>query len=178
LNDYCRSRFPIHIFSDIQQKYRVSYFSCTLFRVDVSSGRAETSLFRRVEIEGYSADDFVMEQLFVKSADGTSVPMFVAHRRGLPLDGSSPCHLYGYGGFNISLSPYFSCSRAAFMKGVSHSQAWHLQFDVPCVCVCVCVCVGVSARARLPLNLSAQPNTFSTQRNQSKPKQVDIDENR
>lgn len=88
------------------------------YRVDVSSGRAETSLFRRVEIEGYSADDFVMEQLFVKSADGTSVPMFVAHRRGLPLDGSSPCHLYGYGGFNISLSPYFSCSRAAFMKGV------------------------------------------------------------
>jgi len=88
------------------------------YRVDVSSGKPETSLFRRVEIEGYNADDYVMKQLFVTSKDGTQVPMFVAHKKTLRLDGSNPCQLYGYGGFNISLGAYFACSRASFMKGV------------------------------------------------------------
>lgn len=44
--------------------------------------------------------------------------MFVAHKKTLRLDGSNPCQLYGYGGFNISLGAYFACSRASFMKGV------------------------------------------------------------
>lgn len=61
--------------------------------------------------------------------------MFVAHKKTLRLDGSNPCQLYGYGGFNISLSPYFACSRASFMKGVRAPAATGLPSvipDLPC----------------------------------------------
>ena len=57
------------------------------------------------EISGFSASDFAVEQVFYESKDGTRVPMFVAFKKGEKRDGTSPCLLYGYGGFNISLTP-------------------------------------------------------------------------
>mmetsp|Transcript_25826 Transcript_25826/g.72321 ORF Transcript_25826/g.72321 Transcript_25826/m.72321 type:complete len:814 (-) Transcript_25826:260-2701(-) len=89
-----------------------------VYRCDVSSDKPTITLFRRVEIDGFNVDDYVMKQLFVTSKDGTRVPMFVAHKKSLKLDGTSPCQLYGYGGFNICLSPFFSCARVTFMRGV------------------------------------------------------------
>eukprot|EP00887_Chlorella_sp_A99_P006225 scaffold3.g6225.t1 len=86
-----------------------------VYRFDADSPEQEPALFRRTATTGFSPDDFVTEQHFVTSKDGTKVPMFVVHRKGLALDGSNPTLLYGYGGFNISLEPSYSPSRMAWM---------------------------------------------------------------
>ncbi len=57
------------------------------------------------EIAGFNASDFKVEQVFYNSTDDTRIPMFIASRKGEKRDGTSPCLLYGYGGFNISLTP-------------------------------------------------------------------------
>ena len=60
------------------------------------------------EIEGFKQEDFKVEQVFYPSKDGTMIPMFIASRKDEKKDGTSPCLLYGYGGFNISLTPRYS----------------------------------------------------------------------
>jgi len=61
-------------------------------------------------------EEFITKQIWYKSKDGTSIPMFVTHKKSLKLDGKNPTLLYGYGGFNISINPSFSVSRLLFMK--------------------------------------------------------------
>ena len=73
-------------------------------------------MFRTSDVKGFNADDFVTEQVFFKSKDGARVPMFVVHRKDLVRDGSAPALLYGYGGFNISLKPWFSLFFAFFVR--------------------------------------------------------------
>lgn len=80
----------------------------------------EPNLFHRTPLKvPHNPDDYIVKQVFVPSKDGTKVPMFVAHRRAAPLGPSTPALLYGYGGFDISLQPYFSaqwcdiCAHAA-----------------------------------------------------------------
>jgi prolyl oligopeptidase len=85
----------------------------------------------------FNPADYEVKQVFYPSKDGTRVPMFLAHKKGIKLDGSNPTLLYGYGGFNISLTPGFSITRLAWMEmggvyavpnlrgGGEYGEDWH-----------------------------------------------------
>ncbi len=85
----------------------------TIYRYDITKG--ESSVFRAPTVD-FDPNDFETKQVFYSSKDGTQVPMFISHRKGLKLDGRNPTYLYGYGGFNISLTPSFSVSRIAWLE--------------------------------------------------------------
>ena len=120
---------------------RDTYFSFTSFsrpatpyRLDLATGRSE--VWRAPKL-AFEPGDFVTRQVFFTSHDGTRVPMFISHRKDLPLDGKRPTFLYGYGGFNISLTPWFSVSQLAWMErggvlavpnlrgGGEYGRGWH-----------------------------------------------------
>ena len=64
----------------------------------------------------FNPEDFITEQKFYTSKDGTKIPMFIIYKKGLELNGNNPCLLYGYGGFNISLTPYFTPRRLVWLE--------------------------------------------------------------
>lgn len=106
----------------------------SVYRYDLKSGKS--NLIREAKVD-FNPDDFVVKQVFYKSNDGTQVPMFIAHKKGLTLNGETPTLLYAYGGFNISLTPSFSISRLQWMEmggifampnlrgGGEYGKAWH-----------------------------------------------------
>ena len=80
-----------------------------------ASWNSSPTVFRKVNVgTGFDTEKFVVKQLFATSRDGTRVPMFVVHKKGIK--GPSSCLLYGYGGFNISLTPGFSTFRLPFIE--------------------------------------------------------------
>ena len=85
----------------------------TVYRYDIPTGR--TTCYHTPQV-AYDAAQYTTEQLFFESSDGEHVPMFVSHRRGLRLDGSNPCYLYGYGGFQINLTPGFTPTTILFVE--------------------------------------------------------------
>ena len=110
-------------------------FPPTIYRYDIATQR--TSLFRSPDIPGFKPADYETRQVFYTSKDGTRVPMFLVHRKGLALDGRNPTLLYGYGGFNISTSPGFNPLRLALLEqgfvyasanirgGSEYGESWH-----------------------------------------------------
>ncbi|KEG14278.1 putative prolyl oligopeptidase, putative,serine peptidase clan SC, family S9A [Trypanosoma grayi] len=107
------------------------------FVMDINDPLGSLCIYKDDTVEGLSADDFVTEQVFYNSADGTRIPMFIIHRKGLATP-ESPLLLYGYGGFNISLTPGFSSSRVVFLQklggvlaipnirgGGEYGEEWH-----------------------------------------------------
>ena len=84
----------------------------TIYRFDTESG--EVAVFRAPDV-AFDPDDYVVQQVFYESKDGTRVPMFISHRRDIVPDGARPTMLYGYGGFNISMQPSFQTTRLAWM---------------------------------------------------------------
>ena len=121
---------------DTETFYSFSSFATpsNIFRYDMLTGKSE--LFRKTTVK-FNPDDYEVSQVFYKSKDGTKVPMFLAHKKGLKKDGSNPTLLYGYGGFAISLTPSFSVSRLAWMEmggvfampnlrgGGEYGEEWH-----------------------------------------------------
>lgn len=81
-------------------------YPTTIYRYDLTTGMSE--VVYEPEVEGFDADQYAVEQVFYESTDGTEVPVFVVHEKGLERDGTNPTYLYGYGGFNITITPNFS----------------------------------------------------------------------
>ncbi|MCU0395349.1 MAG: S9 family peptidase, partial [Chitinophagaceae bacterium] len=106
----------------------------TIYRYDIRTG--QSILFRQTEVK-FDPGQFETKQVFFTSKDGTKVPMFLSYRKGLQLNGNNPVLLYGYGGFNIPLTPAFSISNLFFMEqggiyvtvnlrgGSEYGEAWH-----------------------------------------------------
>ena len=88
-------------------------FPTTIYRYDTSTGASTVSAKPNV---AFDSSQYVTDQLFATSKDGTSVPVFVTHRKNMPYDGSTPTILYGYGGFDISITPTFSNAAALWMQ--------------------------------------------------------------
>ncbi|WP_426161516.1 prolyl oligopeptidase family serine peptidase [Pseudoduganella sp. R-34] len=122
--------------SDTETFYAYTSFTTptTIYRLDMKSGKS--SVYRQPKVD-FDQSAFDTRQEFFTSKDGTRVPMFIVSRKGMKLDGSNPTYLYGYGGFNISLTPSFSVSNLAWLEmggvyvvanlrgGGEYGEAWH-----------------------------------------------------
>jgi prolyl oligopeptidase len=94
----------------------------TIFKYDIATKKS--TVFRTVDIPGFKAPDYEVKQVFYNSKDGTRVPMFITHKKGLKLDGNNPTVLYGYGGFIVTTNPGFSALRIALLEqGVVYASA-------------------------------------------------------
>ncbi len=121
---------------DTETFYSFTSFTtpATIYRYDMVSG--ESTIFRQPEVD-FNPDGYETQQIFYQSKDGTQVPMFITHKKGLQLDGNNPTILYGYGGFSVSLTPYFSVSNLVWMEmggvyavpnlrgGGEYGEEWH-----------------------------------------------------
>jgi prolyl oligopeptidase len=108
-----------------------------IYRYDIAERKS--SVFRAPKVPGYNADAFETRQVFYTSKDGTRIPMFLVHRKGLKLDGNNPTLLYAYGGFNVVQAPTFSAARLAILEqgfvyasanlrgGGEYGETWHQQ---------------------------------------------------
>ncbi|MEZ5306570.1 MAG: prolyl oligopeptidase family serine peptidase [Pyrinomonadaceae bacterium] len=106
----------------------------TTYRYDMATG--ESSIYRKADVD-FNPNDYEVNQVFYTSKDGTRVPMFIVSKKGIKLDGSNPTILYGYGGFNISMTPGFSVSRLMWLEmggvyavanlrgGGEYGEEWH-----------------------------------------------------
>ena len=106
----------------------------TIYRYDMKSGKS--TVYRQPNVD-FDPSQFETRQVFYTSKDGTKVPMFIVSKKGIKLDGSNPTYLYGYGGFNIPLTPAFSVANLAWVEmggvyamanlrgGGEYGEAWH-----------------------------------------------------
>jgi prolyl oligopeptidase len=111
-------------------------FPPTIYRYDIATRKS--TVFRQPEVD-FKPTDYETKQVFYTSKDGTRVPMFITHRKGIALNGLNPTLLYGYGGFNVSLPPAFSSLLIPFLEqggvyaqanlrgGSEYGEKWHEQ---------------------------------------------------
>lgn len=121
---------------DTESFYNFTSFTTpgTIYRYDMVSGKSE--FFRQAKVD-FNHEKYETKQVFYKSKDGTQVPMFITHKKGIKLDRNNPTLLYGYGGFNISLTPNFSVGNLVWMEmggvyavanirgGGEYGEEWH-----------------------------------------------------
>lgn len=106
----------------------------TIFKYDIASGKSE--LYEKPKID-FDPEAYETKQVFYESKDGTKIPMYIVHKKGIELNGKNPTWLYAYGGFNISLTPGFSTSRIVWLEnggvyaqpnlrgGGEYGEKWH-----------------------------------------------------
>ncbi|MBQ2574231.1 MAG: S9 family peptidase, partial [Bacteroidales bacterium] len=121
---------------DTETFYTVTSYTtpAAIYKYDITNNKSE--LYKNSEIK-FNADEYVTEQKFYTSKDSTKVPIFLTHKKDIALDGNNPTLLYGYGGFNISLTPSFSATRIAWLEqggvyavanirgGGEYGKTWH-----------------------------------------------------
>jgi len=121
---------------DLETFYAFTSFTAptTIYRYDLTTGAS--TAFRQPKLD-YEAGDYETQQVFYPSKDGTKIPMFLTYKKGLKLDGKNPTLLYGYGGFDVSLTPSFSPSNIVWMEiggvlavpnlrgGGEYGEEWH-----------------------------------------------------
>lgn len=109
-----------------------------VYRCDLEVENPELEVFRESVVQNFDRTAFETSQVFVPSKDGTKIPMFIVSKKGIDLNGQNPTLLYGYGGFNISITPSFSVSRIVFARhcggvlavanirgGGEYGEEWH-----------------------------------------------------
>jgi prolyl oligopeptidase len=106
----------------------------SIYKFDINTG--QSSEFFESELK-FDPNDYEEKQIFYTSKDGTKIPMFIVHKKGLKLEGNNPTYLYAYGGFNVNLTPYFSASRMILLEnggvfalpslrgGGEYGEEWH-----------------------------------------------------
>ncbi len=106
----------------------------TIYKYDIASGKSD--IWQKSDVK-FNPEEYETKQVFYNSKDGTKVPMFLVYKKGIKLDGNNPTLLYGYGGFNISLTPSFSTSRLILLEnggifvmanirgGGEYGEKWH-----------------------------------------------------
>ena len=121
---------------DTETFYSFTSFTtpATIYRYDLVKN--ESRVFRQPNVD-FNPDDYETKQVFYPSKDGTQIPMFIVHKKGLVLDGTNPTFLYGYGGFGIALTPSFSVSTLVWLEmggilaepslrgGGEYGEDWH-----------------------------------------------------
>ncbi len=107
----------------------------SIYKYDIATQKS--FVFRAVDIPAFNPNDYLTTQVFYHSKDGTRVPMFLVHKKGIKLDGNNPTVLYGYGGFNITTNPSFNALRIALLEqgfvyasanmrgGGEYGEKWH-----------------------------------------------------
>lgn len=122
---------------DVFYSFSSFTYPSTQYQYDMAKG--QSTLFKQSEINHFTSEDYITEQVFYPSADGTKIPMFITYKKGLERNGKNPVYLYGYGGFNITLTPYFSANRALWLEnggiyaqanlrgGNEYGEEWHQQ---------------------------------------------------
>ena len=108
----------------------------SIYKMNISSGKAE--LYKQPKVE-FKPEEYESKQIFYPSKDGTKIPMIITYKKGLDLNGKNPCLLYAYGGFSVSITPYFSTSNIILLEnggiyavpnirgGGEYGEAWHEQ---------------------------------------------------
>ncbi len=109
-------------------------FPSTIYKYNITSG--ESDLYNKPQVD-FIPEDYETEQVFYESKDGTKIPMFITYKKGMEKNGKNPTWLYGYGGFNISLTPGFSAFRVMWLEnggiyaqpnlrgGGEYGEEWH-----------------------------------------------------
>ncbi len=96
-------------------------FPSTIYKYDIANNKSE--LFRKSEVK-FDMEGYETKQIFYESKDGTKIPLFIVHKKGLKLDGNNPALLYAYGGFNVPMQPGFSVTRIPLLEnGVVYAMA-------------------------------------------------------